>query len=333
MNDASRSLRPNRRPRRRRFGVGVAALLPIIYPSYGSIAGTVSNGLPPTLRESGSPAFLAAFSYQGGGAFGGAADASRSSGNRAEATGGGGEGEGEGDAYRKRLLRRELFSIAPMMGHTNRHYRHFIRLLGSRHAHLYTEMVPASQIVRAYRRARDVYLGTGGGGSSPTNKGVRPEEILELLVRMREEPWKEYQKQEWEHVRTISDRTLSDLLGHACVDPGGCAKDVVGNVALQLGGNDPRALADAAAIGAAFGYDSVNLNCGCPSNAVGGRSGGALLMREPDLVANCVEGMNRATTLMGTLDEGVAQVDVTVKHRLGVRDAATFDAKADQKKR
>ena len=50
---------------------------------------------------------------------------------------------------------------------------------------------------------------------------------------------------------------------------------------LQLGGRDPEALAEAAAIGAAFGYDSINLNCGCPSNAVSGgdRSSGVSLMK------------------------------------------------------
>jgi len=59
-------------------------------------------------------------------------------------------------------------------------------------------------------------------------------------------------------------------------------------VALQLGGAEPARLAEAARIGAEFGYDEINLNCGCPSDRVQSGRFGACLMREPELVAECV---------------------------------------------
>lgn len=78
-------------------------------------------------------------------------------------------------------------------------------------------------------------------------------------------------------------------------------------VALQLGGAEPKRLAEAARIGADFGYDEINLNCGCPSDRVQDGRFGACLMREPDLVAECVAAMVAA-----------ADVPVTVKCRIGV---------------
>ena len=62
-------------------------------------------------------------------------------------------------------------------------------------------------------------------------------------------------------------------------------------VALQLGGSEPELLAQAAAIGAAAGFDEINLNCGCPSDRVQAGRFGACLMREPDLVASAVAAM------------------------------------------
>src|SRR5580658_565605 len=80
-------------------------------------------------------------------------------------------------------------------------------------------------------------------------------------------------------------------------------------VALQLGGAEPARLAQAARIGADFGYDEINLNCGCPSDRVQSGRFGACLMREPALVADCVSAMRAAVS-----------VPVTVKCRLGVDD-------------
>ena len=80
-------------------------------------------------------------------------------------------------------------------------------------------------------------------------------------------------------------------------------------VALQLGGSDPALLAQAAKIGVEFGYDEINLNVGCPSDRVQSGAFGACLMREPSLVASCVEAMRMAV-----------DVPVTVKCRIGVDD-------------
>jgi tRNA-dihydrouridine synthase A len=78
-------------------------------------------------------------------------------------------------------------------------------------------------------------------------------------------------------------------------------------VALQLGGSEPDALARAARIGERFGYDEINLNCGCPSERVQRGAFGACLMAEPALVADCVKAMLDAVS-----------VPVTVKHRIGL---------------
>lgn len=88
-------------------------------------------------------------------------------------------------------------------------------------------------------------------------------------------------------------------------------------VALQLGGSDPATLADAARVGAEWGYDEINLNCGCPSDRVQAGRFGACLMREPALVAACVAAMCEAVA--------GAPVPITVKCRLGVDDDDDFD--------
>ena len=78
-------------------------------------------------------------------------------------------------------------------------------------------------------------------------------------------------------------------------------------VALQLGGSDPAELAAAARIGASYGYDEINLNCGCPSDRVQSGRFGACLMGEPALVAECVGAMRSLVT-----------IPVTVKCRIGI---------------
>ncbi len=80
-------------------------------------------------------------------------------------------------------------------------------------------------------------------------------------------------------------------------------------VALQVGGSEPDQLAEAARIGAEFGYDEINLNVGCPSDRVQSGRFGACLMLEPELVADCVAAMKAAVA-----------VPVTVKCRIGVDD-------------
>jgi len=80
-------------------------------------------------------------------------------------------------------------------------------------------------------------------------------------------------------------------------------------VALQLGGSDPAELAKAAKLGQAAGYPEINLNCGCPSDRVQSGTFGAILMRDPGLVADCVVAMRAAV-----------DAEITVKCRIGVDD-------------
>jgi tRNA-dihydrouridine synthase A len=132
--------------------------------------------------------------------------------------------------------------VAPMMDWTDRHCRHFHRLLAPA-ARLYTEMVTTGAVIHGDR-----------------------------------------------------DRLLGfDPIEHP--------------VALQLGGSDPDELARAAAIGAEWGYDEINLNCGCPSDRVQKGRFGACLMTEPERVRDGVAAMRDAV-----------DVPVTVKTRIGVDD-------------
>lgn len=87
--------------------------------------------------------------------------------------------------------------------------------------------------------------------------------------------------------------------------------DVEHPLALQLGGSDPDELAQCARIAEDWGYDEVNLNCGCPSDRVQSGSFGACLMREPQLVADCMQAMREAVS-----------IPATVKCRIGVDDQA-----------
>ena len=78
-------------------------------------------------------------------------------------------------------------------------------------------------------------------------------------------------------------------------------------LALQVGGSDPKALAECARIAEDYGYAEINLNCGCPSDRVQEGRIGACLMAEPETVAECVAAMGAATN-----------IPVTVKHRIGI---------------
>ncbi|SHJ20691.1 tRNA dihydrouridine(20/20a) synthase DusA [Wenxinia saemankumensis] len=86
-------------------------------------------------------------------------------------------------------------------------------------------------------------------------------------------------------------------------------------VVLQLGGSDPGELAEAARIGADRGYDRIDLNCGCPSDRVQSGAFGAVLMKSPDLVAECAAAMIAAV-----------RVPISVKCRIGVDDQAPEEA-------
>ena len=85
-------------------------------------------------------------------------------------------------------------------------------------------------------------------------------------------------------------------------------------VALQLGGSSPKLLANAAKLGEEFGYDEINLNLGCPSKKVQKNKFGACLMKEPDLVAECLVEMQNKTNL-----------PVTIKTRIGYDDIDDYE--------
>jgi tRNA-dihydrouridine synthase A len=84
-------------------------------------------------------------------------------------------------------------------------------------------------------------------------------------------------------------------------------------LALQLGGSEPDDLTKCAKLGEQWGYDEINLNCGCPSERVQKGAFGACLMAEPALVADCVKAMRDTVS-----------IDVTVKHRIGLNDIESY---------
>ena len=86
-------------------------------------------------------------------------------------------------------------------------------------------------------------------------------------------------------------------------------------VALQLGGSSPKLLANASKIGEEFGYDEINLNLGCPSKKVQKNRFGACLIKEPNLVADCLTEMQAKTKL-----------PVTVKTRIGYDDVEDYES-------
>ncbi|HKU87666.1 MAG TPA: tRNA dihydrouridine(20/20a) synthase DusA [Casimicrobiaceae bacterium] len=109
------------------------------------------------------------------------------------------------------------------------------------------------------------------------------------------------------HARLYTEMITAPALAHGDVPRHLDFDPAEHPLALQLGGSDPAELAHAARLGERFGYDEINLNCGCPSERVQTGSFGACLMAEPALVADCVRAMRDAVAL-----------PVTVKHRIGL---------------
>lgn len=95
--------------------------------------------------------------------------------------------------------------------------------------------------------------------------------------------------------------------------------DIENPIALQLGGSDPDELARAAKKVVAYGYDEINLNCGCPSPRVQKGAFGACLMADVDLVARCLNAMRDAAP----------ECEITVKHRIGIDRQTEYSVVAD----
>ena len=121
-------------------------------------------------------------------------------------------------------------------------------------------------------------------------------------------------------MRLISKRTLlyTEMITPNAIVHGDREKllghDEESPCSLQLGGDDPVALAAAAKIGQEWGYDEINLNVGCPSDRVQNGNFGACLMRTPDVVARAFEAIRDAV-----------DIEVTVKHRIGVDDLDRYE--------
>ncbi len=115
------------------------------------------------------------------------------------------------------------------------------------------------------------------------------------------------------HIHLYTEMVTTGALLHGDRDHHLAFSPAESPVALQLGGSDPADLAVCAERGESYGYDEINLNCGCPSDRVQSGRFGACLMAEPGLVARCVEAMSRAV-----------KIPVTVKCRIGIDDSDDF---------
>ena len=122
-------------------------------------------------------------------------------------------------------------------------------------------------------------------------------------------------------LRLISKNTLlySEMIVSEAIHRGDKKKLLEFNinekpVALQIGGSSPKLLAEATRVGEDFGYDEINLNLGCPSKKVEKNKFGACLMKEPNLVADCLIKMKSVTKL-----------PVTIKTRIGYDDTEDYD--------
>ena len=122
-------------------------------------------------------------------------------------------------------------------------------------------------------------------------------------------------------LRLISKNVLlyTEMIVSEAIDRGDTKKLLSFNinekpVALQVGGSSPKLLGNAARLGEEFGYDEINLNLGCPSKKVQKNKFGACLMKEPDLVADCLSKM-----------QSITKLPVTVKTRIGYDDQEDYE--------
>jgi len=122
-------------------------------------------------------------------------------------------------------------------------------------------------------------------------------------------------------LRLISKNTLlyTEMIVDEAINRGNKKKLLEFNinekpVALQLGGSSPKLLAEATKVGEDFGYDEINLNLGCPSKKVEKNKFGACLMKEPDLVAECLSKM-----------QSVTKLPITIKTRIGYDNVEDYE--------
>ena len=108
--------------------------------------------------------------------------------------------------------------------------------------------------------------------------------------------------------------TTGAIIHGGCLDQLNFNKEIEHPIAVQLGGSDPSELAECSKICGSLGYDEINLNIGCPSERVQKGSFGACLMQEPELVKDCIEAMQEATS-----------TPITIKCRIGVNERDDID--------
>jgi tRNA-dihydrouridine synthase A len=123
-----------------------------------------------------------------------------------------------------------------------------------------------------------------------------------------------FHRQITRHTWLYTEMVTTGALLHGSVGRHLDFSDAEHPLALQLGGSEPDELARCARLGAQWGYDEINLNCGCPSERVQKGAFGACLMAEPQLVADCVAAMRDAV-----------DIDITVKHRIGIDHSESYD--------
>jgi tRNA-dihydrouridine synthase A len=116
------------------------------------------------------------------------------------------------------------------------------------------------------------------------------------------------------HARLYTEMVTTNALLHGDVPRHLDFSEEEHPVALQLGGSEPEDLAHCARLAEKWGYDEINLNCGCPSERVQRGAFGACLMAEPELVRDCVKAMIDAVS-----------IPVTVKHRIGIDKSDSYD--------
>lgn len=123
-----------------------------------------------------------------------------------------------------------------------------------------------------------------------------------------------FMRQITRHTILYTEMVVADAIIHGDRDKLLEFSDEENPLVLQLGGSEPQKLALAGKIALEYGYREINLNCGCPSDKVQSGSFGACLMREPELINDCVKSLQDSTSL-----------PITIKHRIGLDYDYNYD--------
>lgn len=127
-----------------------------------------------------------------------------------------------------------------------------------------------------------------------------------------------FMRQISQHTTLYTEMVVADAIIHGNRDKLLAFDPSEQPLVLQLGGSEPAKLAQVSKVAYDYGYREINLNCGCPSERVQSGSFGACLMREPDLVAECVKAMQDAVG-----------IPITIKHRIGLDYDYNYDYLAE----